>query len=239
MNAELICIPVTPNLPVVLADAGLPVVEPTLQEWADMIMAASGEAVERIMAIGLVLLAARKSVKHGQWEKMFKGHPQAIDRPVPFSVTAAKMLMAVAAHAILANRNLCNDLPPSYRALYELSLLPHEVLTMLMAFGQITPETTVSQVKAWREFYTGTILNKDVKRRIRQAYSFAKEVNVLNDSQAQLYLFWGNVAGELRGETVNWTQKKGKRQPDPCVTHRCPDCGHEHVDWRSDVGNHE
>jgi hypothetical protein len=229
-----------PNLPVVRTQGGVPVqAEPSLQEWADRVTHASGEAVEKIMAIGRLLVAANNVVNHGEWERMFRGYkgPQKpIDRPVPFSVSTATMFMAIARHQILSNPHTYNDLPPSYRALYELSLLPDETLTMLMAFGEITPDTTVSQAKVWKEFYTSPMRKKDKKRRERQAHWHANTINGLSDSAARIYMFWGYAAAECRGEPVCWPPML--RKPAPGKTCRC-ECGDVHVDQRPCVGNHE
>ena len=71
---------------------------------------------------------------------MFKGHLKVIDRPVRFSVATARMYMKIAVHPILSNRNLGNDLPPSWRTLYELTFLPDSAITEFIAVGFINPE---------------------------------------------------------------------------------------------------
>jgi hypothetical protein len=98
-----------------LAVSSAPVVAPaesSLQGWADQITQASGQAVEAILHIGRQLLAARKALRHGEWERLFKGHPHAVERPVPFSVATAKMHMKIAGHPVLSNSNHGNCLPP-------------------------------------------------------------------------------------------------------------------------------
>jgi len=143
------------NLPaVVLVPAPVePTPEATLQELADQITQDIGQAVEKILAIGRRLLATRKTLKHGDWERLFKGHSRAVANPVPFSVKTALMYMKIAEHPILSNSNLGYCLPPSWRTLYVLSLLPDACIAALLQKGQITPETTRRQIECLHENY--------------------------------------------------------------------------------------
>lgn len=150
MNAETI-VERTQITAVSIADA--PVVTPPetlLQEWADKITDASGQAVEKILAMGRLLLEAKKAIKHGEWERLFKGHPQAIANPVRFSVEMARMLMKIAAHPVLSNGNYSSLLPLSWRTLHELTFIPEADLLDLLATGSLTPETTQAEVLAMR-----------------------------------------------------------------------------------------
>lgn len=129
---------------VVLAEE--PTVAPSdgvLQGWADQITQASGQAVEAILHIGRVLLAAKQALPHGQWERLFKGHPLAVAQPVPFSVATAKMHMKIARHPVLSNSNHGNCLPPSWRTLYVLTFVPEATLEGLMK--AMSPELTRTQ----------------------------------------------------------------------------------------------
>ena len=128
-----------------VALADVPVVLPseiTFQNWADEINAATENEVEAILHKAQVLIAAKKALLrhgHGLWEKLFKKNKHDAAAPVRFSVATAKMYMAIAKHPILANRNLGNDLPPNWSALYQLSLIPELALQSFMAAGLITP----------------------------------------------------------------------------------------------------
>jgi hypothetical protein len=58
------------------------------------------------------------------------------------------MLMAIARHPIISNRNHGNDLPPSWRTLYELSRVPEKKLLAKIADGTINPKIERKDVVA-------------------------------------------------------------------------------------------
>ena len=83
--------------------------------------------------------AAKDALKHGEWELLFAGHPQAVARPVPFSVSTAKRLMLIAEHKILSNRAHAHGLAPSWVTFYELSKVPEPTLRTALAEGRVHP----------------------------------------------------------------------------------------------------
>ena len=137
-----------------LAVSDVSVVAPakvSLQEWADRVTHASGQAIEAILAVGRLLIDAKKALHRGEWERLFKGHPQAVASPVRFSVATARMYMAIATHPVLSNRNLGNDLPPSWRTLYVLAHIDAPILEAHLAFGRVHPEMTRSEAFVLRD----------------------------------------------------------------------------------------
>jgi len=233
-------------VPIVISDMTEP--GTTLQKWADKITDASGQAVEKILYVGQLLHEARKAIKHGEWEKMFKGHRRAIDRPVRFSVEMAKMYMKIAAHPVLSNRNLCNDLPPSWRALYELAFLTETEIQHRIAIGDITPETTVTQVRALRYYLSMPKLHREPRKRVQNhLIDYRNSINSAEQSQAAIYRYWTLADAELRepvriGEDgrlesgVKWPKLSRVFGPAPRQQHRC-ECGHVHVDQRVPDGD--
>ena len=117
-------------------------VERNPQAWATRINAQVDAAVDAIIATGRELVAAKATLKHGDWERLFTGHPKAVLTPVRFSVQTALKLMAIAEHPVLANPAHVRDLPPAWGTLYELSKLPPPVVERGIDDGDITPEMT-------------------------------------------------------------------------------------------------
>jgi hypothetical protein len=115
-------------------------VDQLLQEHADGIRVGLERTVEAILDTGRALLAARAAFPHGQWERIFVGHPEAIATPVPFSVSTAKRLMLVAEHKILSNRAHVHALPPAWGTLYELTKLPDLTLIKALDGGVVRPD---------------------------------------------------------------------------------------------------
>ena len=71
------------------------------QQWANQINGHGQKAVESIIAMGRDLIAAKKQLGHGAWAQMFQAHPQAVAKPLQFSLATAERLMTNARHGIL------------------------------------------------------------------------------------------------------------------------------------------
>jgi hypothetical protein len=121
---------------------------PNLQEYADQVNAAAGQAVQGIIEAGRILVAAKEGVNHGGWERMFQGHAQAIERPIRFSVKTAQRLMVIAQHPSLSKGAHGHLLPSSWRTLYELTKLDESTLEASFHDGRIHPDMQRKDVKA-------------------------------------------------------------------------------------------
>lgn len=109
----------------------------TPQEYADLAVACLTMAAYHAILAGELLLEAKARLGRGEWLRMFKGHPDTVARPLPFTVRSAQMLMRIAKHPILSNANHGSSLPTSWRCLYELSRLPVPVLERAIAEGRV------------------------------------------------------------------------------------------------------
>src|SRR3989442_6105558 len=82
-----------------------------------------GKSVEATVRLGRLLIKAKKRLGRGDWGRMFRGHPYAVDPPLPFSQDTAEMLMAIAQHPVLSKSENSRNLPPAWTTLYALSRL--------------------------------------------------------------------------------------------------------------------
>src|SRR5262245_41856504 len=115
--------------------------------WASRINAQLGMAVEAIISTGRELIAAKAALKHGEWERMFASHPNAIANPLRFSVRTAQKLVTIAEHPLLSNASNWTGLPPKWTTLYQLSKLPVALLEHALAEGDITPDFEATDVR--------------------------------------------------------------------------------------------
>jgi len=100
-------------------------------EWAEIIRADLGRAVEGIIAAGEHLQQA-KYQHRGRFLSLLKS--------IGLHERAAERLMKIAANVVLANPTHGSRLPPSMRTLYELSTLPVKLLEAKIIDGTITPD---------------------------------------------------------------------------------------------------
>jgi hypothetical protein len=118
--------------------------------WAPRISAEWRKSVEGIVRVGLALVAAKAACEHGEFLRLFKGHPEAVADPVPFGEDTAERLMKVASHPVLSDSAHGRSLPQSWRTLYELTKLEDEQILAGIKAGEIGPEMTRSQAAALR-----------------------------------------------------------------------------------------
>src|SRR5262249_1474948 len=104
--------------------------------FAKRITVAWRKTLKSILEVGHLLLAAKKQLRHGQFEAM-------IEADLPFKLRTAECLMAIARHPRLSKSHTCALLPTSWRALYELSRLSGKEFDAAVGEGHIHAEMTV------------------------------------------------------------------------------------------------
>ena len=123
---------------------------PDLQGWADRINRHVGSAVASIISVGRELQAAKSALQHGEWGRLFVGHPEAVKKPIQFSARTARALMQIGEHPILSNRKHVTDLPPSWGTLWALARLPQPTLRKALTDGRVHPGMERKEVTALR-----------------------------------------------------------------------------------------
>jgi len=106
------------------------------QYHAKRISEAWNKQIPSIIETGQYLIEAKtdRDMPHGSFEAMVR-------TKLPFNASTARMLMICARHPIISNRCHVNALPPSYRTLYELTKLDHDVLAAALKDGTINSKT--------------------------------------------------------------------------------------------------
>jgi len=122
--------------------------------WSSRICAAWQKSVEGIIEVGRLLIEAKAELAHGSFERM-------IETELPFSTSKARMLMAIAAHPRLANRERVHALPPSWGTLYELTKLDHESFALAEKEGLIRPDLERKEVIAFRRKLAAAVSSDD------------------------------------------------------------------------------
>lgn len=157
-------------------------------EWAEIIRADLGRAVESIVAAGQNLIAAKVDVGHGGWLPML--------REVGINAREAQRYMEVAANLKCAK---FAHLPPSPTALLELSRLAPEAIESGIEAGDVHPGMTIKDAKGYAAEVadraapanvntdTGEIDPEPEKpKRDRAEEKAEREVSIVND--LRLYL---------------------------------------------------
>jgi hypothetical protein len=114
------------------------------QEYAMRIRHAWQKTVEGIIEAGVCLVEAKKTLDHGEFEKM-------IEEDLPFTASTARRLMSIARNPVLANRAHVHALPAHWGTLYELGKLKKEVLLALIEDETVTPKMEREEAIALRK----------------------------------------------------------------------------------------
>ena len=154
-------------------------------EWADIIRADLGRAVEGIVSAGKHLIAAKADVQHGEWLPLLQ--------EVGIDQSTARRLMSIGGNPAIANRGSCHDFPAALRSLYELSRLAPEVIESGIEHGDIHPAMTIKDAKG----YAQEVADRDTPANVNTdtgeiaeppapMHDTEKEVSIVND--LRLYL---------------------------------------------------
>jgi hypothetical protein len=103
-------------------------------EWAAIIQADLGRAVESIVASGKHLIEARCELGRGRWGDML--------RTIDMHEREAERRMLIGENPVLSDPAYACRLPASMRTLAELARLPKVVLEGYIKDGTVSPETT-------------------------------------------------------------------------------------------------
>jgi Protein of unknown function (DUF3102) len=107
----------------------------TRAQWAAEICAAHKQSIDGILKMGRTLIAAKKALEHGAFEKM-------IERDLPFDASTAQRLMKIARDSRICKAAHGQLLPATWRTLYELTKLPDKAFEQAAASGAIHPKMT-------------------------------------------------------------------------------------------------
>jgi hypothetical protein len=120
----------------------------TTEQWADRINAARHKSIESTFAVGRMLIDAKKELGHGNFHRLFRGQPNAVENPVPMDVRMGEYYMAVAERFGTIKTKLVSFLPTSVSILYVLSELDSDVMETLINTGTVHPGLTRIQARA-------------------------------------------------------------------------------------------
>ena len=172
-------------------------------EWAEVIRADLGRAVEGIVSAGKHLIAAKADVKHGEWLPMLQ--------EVGIDQSTARRLMSIGGNPAIANRGNCHDFPAALRSLYELSRLDPEAIESGIEHGDIHPAMTIRDAKGYAQEVTErTPANVDTEtgeiesghpKRDRKQERAEREASIVND--LRLYLRHIGTDKAITGMTPN------------------------------------
>jgi hypothetical protein len=111
--------------------------------WANRINGHLRKSVEEIIQAGLDLIGAKDDLGPGKFTAM-------VEKQLRVTLRTAEMLMKVASHPVLRDPNHGSHLPPSWRTLSELALLPAPLVQAKIEDGTINPEMQRKDVPRFR-----------------------------------------------------------------------------------------
>ena len=118
--------------------------EDDVQTWVSRINAAWQNATASIIETGELLNASKAVIPYGEWNVMIKTQ-------LPFGYETARRLMSIANHPLLSNNTTWSKLPPSWRTLFELSLIEEKQLEQKIVEGEVTSDLTTRDAVALRK----------------------------------------------------------------------------------------
>lgn len=133
------------------------------QDWATRINAGLGRTVQALIDVGVALISAKNQLPHGEWHRMFPEHPQAVSKPIQFSLRTAQRFMVVA--RLASKTTDLSRLPPALTVLEAVAKLPDRTFDFLVKSGRMNPELRLKHVKKMRPYReSGGWTNINTKR---------------------------------------------------------------------------
>ncbi len=123
----------------------------SIERHAKSIAASWRKGWESVIETGLGLIRAKEEHEHGDFLRLFKGHENVIECPLPFSKSTAESLMRIASNTVLSNSQHAGNLPPSWTTLYELCRLDDEQIVAGIKAGEIHAEMSRADAAALRD----------------------------------------------------------------------------------------
>lgn len=108
--------------------------------WAAVINADVADGVRKFIDAGLHLIEAKEKLVHGEWGKLTGETAENGKGMLTFSASTAQRLMAIARDPRLSNPAHGQDLPSSWRTLYELTKLDDKQWNYGLDQGIIRPD---------------------------------------------------------------------------------------------------
>ncbi len=112
----------------------------TAPQWASAISEAWNKTLNSVFETGDALIGAKDALKHGEWIKMVEGE-------LPFGISTANKLMAVAWDERLRNSERVPNLPSQWGTLYALTRLDNEIIEKSFENGAIHPKLERKDIK--------------------------------------------------------------------------------------------
>lgn len=124
--------------------------EPTTRtEFAEEITRAWGEAQDSFLRIGRLLIKAKNTLPHGEYQEM-------VERDMPFGASVGRKLRAVAEAADAGVVDL-ERLPPSYATIYEVATMSEEARAKAADAGILRRDVTIREVRDFKRSVTAPV----------------------------------------------------------------------------------
>lgn len=136
--------------PIAPAAPPVPPADPEVDKWVAEINEAVHQGVIWFIHAGTHLINAKAVLGSDRWLGMFDSFRIAM------SERTAQMMMRIARNQGLANANHVSELPPTLTALYALSGASVEAVTAGIQSGDINPDMTAGQARAFVRTQNGS-----------------------------------------------------------------------------------
>lgn len=119
-----------------------------VEREGDRFEATMRKSIAQGIRLGRKLVEAKAALDHGEFGRLFAGHPNAVDGAIRISPRWAQMLMRISANRALANTKHASLLPADLTAVHDLARLPEADLEQAIAAGTVRPDMRREDVRA-------------------------------------------------------------------------------------------
>lgn len=117
------------------------IITPKVELWASRISEEWNKSREGFFGAGQHLIDAKLDCSHGEWM-------QLVEHGIPFGISTADKLMAIARSPRLIDSDNYPNLPNSWNACYDLDRLSDDQFDIAKAAGIVRPDASFSEIRA-------------------------------------------------------------------------------------------
>lgn len=121
--------------------------QPLVEREADRFETAMRKSLVCAIRLGKRLVEAKAALEHGEFGRLFAGHPQAVEGALTISPRWARVLMSIASNRSIANGKHASVLPADITSVQLLARLPEAELEAAIAAGTVRPDMRREDVR--------------------------------------------------------------------------------------------
>jgi hypothetical protein len=192
--------------------------QPLLGHAADQFETSMRRSLTCAIRLGRRLCEAKAALEHGEFGRLFADHPNPVPGALRIRSRWARVLMAIGANSVIANRHSNAVLPSQISTVYLLARMPEGELQRAIADGLVRPEMGPAEARRLLPAATETTddleqLLAPVRARLRRLA--ANQPDRFGELKSSLKAMLRAIEDELGSDPTEWIDGAARADMEP------------------------